>query len=167
MRLLLPPRCNKKPIASLVLQPSNKGLARQLYENGWITYMRTDSHIIIAGYYCPSNVRDTYGDAYLPAAQFNVGRNPRTLRKPTKQFAHQEQFRSLEEAVLQLDTDQMKLYRLIWCRTMASQMKPAKGWAMFTLAKRFLLSPVDAIPLMVSEACVLNKGSRRHRCALF
>ena len=29
--------------------------------------------------------------------------------------------------MLQLDTDQMKLYRLIWCRTMASQMKPAKG----------------------------------------
>ncbi len=104
--------------------------AQSLYENGYITYMRTDSLTLsseaLSG--ARHQVRELYGAEYLPD-------DPRVYRSKSKsaQEAHEairpagERFRTPGELKSKLDADQMKLYELIWKRTLASQMKDATG----------------------------------------
>jgi DNA topoisomerase-1 len=104
--------------------------AQSLYENGHITYMRTDSLTLsreaLSG--ARHQVRELYGAEYLPDG-------PRVYRSKSKsaQEAHEairpagERFRTPGELKSKLDADQMKLYELIWKRTLASQMKDAIG----------------------------------------
>ncbi|MBC2903977.1 type I DNA topoisomerase [Streptomyces cupreus] len=103
-------------------------VAQKLYENGYITYMRTDSTTLsdtaIAA--ARAQVTQLYGADYLPAA-------PRTYAGKVKnaQEAHEairpsgDRFRTPAETGL--TGDQFKLYELIWKRTVASQMKDATG----------------------------------------
>ena len=103
-------------------------VAQRLYENGFITYMRTDS-ITLSGSAINAareQVRELYGAEYLPDA-------PRTYASKVKnaQEAHEairpagETFRT--PAQTGLTGDQFRLYELIWMRTVASQMKDAVG----------------------------------------
>jgi DNA topoisomerase-1 len=105
-------------------------IAQSLYENGYITYMRTDS-LTLSGEALGAarrQVEDLYGAEYLPD-------NPRVYKSKSKsaQEAHEAirpaggRFRTPGELKSKLDGDQMKLYELIWKRTLASQMKDAKG----------------------------------------
>ncbi|MEU9245672.1 type I DNA topoisomerase [Streptomyces shenzhenensis] len=103
-------------------------VAQKLYENGYITYMRTDSTTLsdtaIAA--ARAQVTQLYGADYLPSA-------PRTYATKVKnaQEAHEairpsgDRFRTPAETGL--TGDQFKLYELIWKRTVASQMKDATG----------------------------------------
>ncbi|MFK0159258.1 type I DNA topoisomerase [Streptomyces sp. NPDC090493] len=103
-------------------------VAQKLYENGYITYMRTDSTTLsdtaIAA--ARAQVTQLYGADYLPSA-------PRTYAAKVKnaQEAHEairpsgDRFRTPAETGL--TGDQFKLYELIWKRTVASQMKDATG----------------------------------------
>jgi DNA topoisomerase-1 len=103
-------------------------VAQRLYENGYITYMRTDSTTLSDGAVSAarSQVRELYGADYLPDA-------PRTYASKVKnaQEAHEairpagESFRT--PAQTGLTGDQFRLYELIWMRTVASQMKDAVG----------------------------------------
>ena len=103
-------------------------VAQRLYENGYITYMRTDSTTLSDGAVqaARSQVRDLYGAEYLPDA-------PRTYASKVKnaQEAHEairpagETFRTPAETGL--TGEQFRLYELIWMRTVASQMKDAVG----------------------------------------
>ena len=103
-------------------------VAQRLYEGGYITYMRTDSATLsqTALNAARSQVRELYGAEYLPDA-------PRTYAGKVKnaQEAHEairpagESFRTPREVTL--SGDEAKLYELIWKRTIASQMKDAKG----------------------------------------
>ncbi len=105
-------------------------LAQQLYENGYITYMRTDSTTLSreAINAARTQVRELYGENYLPA-------EPRSYTKKSKnaQEAHEairpagEAFRTPKQLAGALEPDQLKLYDLIWKRTVASQMKDAHG----------------------------------------
>jgi DNA topoisomerase-1 len=103
-------------------------VAQRLYENGFITYMRTDS-ITLSGTAISASreqVRELYGADYLPDA-------PRTYQSKVKnaQEAHEairpagESFRTPGET--RLKGDEFRLYELIWMRTVASQMKDAEG----------------------------------------
>ncbi len=104
--------------------------AQSLYENGYITYMRTDSPILSeeAINAAREQVRELYGDQYLPA-------QPRTYARTSKtaQEAHEairpagESFRTPGSIKDKLDADQFRVYELIWKRTVASQMKDARG----------------------------------------
>jgi DNA topoisomerase-1 len=105
-------------------------VAQSLYENGYITYMRTDS-LTLSGEALGAarrQVEELYGAEYLPE-------QPRVYRSKSKsaQEAHEAirpaggRFRTPKELASKLDRDQMKLYELIWKRTLASQMKDAKG----------------------------------------
>jgi DNA topoisomerase-1 len=105
-------------------------IAQSLYENGYITYMRTDS-LTLSGEALGAarrQVEDLYGAEYLPE-------KPRVYKSKSKsaQEAHEAirpaggRFRTPNELRSKLDGDQMKLYELIWKRTLASQMKDAKG----------------------------------------
>ncbi len=105
-------------------------VAQSLYENGFITYMRTDSFTLSseALQAARSQVRELYGDEYLPES-------PRIYKSKSKsaQEAHEairpagDRFRTPKSVAASLDKDQLRLYELIWKRTLASQMRDAKG----------------------------------------
>ncbi|MFF1283293.1 type I DNA topoisomerase [Streptomyces sp. NPDC058299] len=103
-------------------------IAQKLYENGYITYMRTDSTTLsdTAITAARAQVTQLYGANYLPP-------QPRTYAAKVKnaQEAHEairpsgDRFRTPAETGL--TGDQFRLYELIWKRTVASQMKDATG----------------------------------------
>jgi DNA topoisomerase-1 len=104
--------------------------AQGLYENGYITYMRTDSTTLsdTALSAARAVVAERYGRQYLPD-------EPRRYANKTKnaQEAHEairpagESFRSPEAVAREVNSDQARLYELIWKRTVASQMTDAVG----------------------------------------
>ncbi len=103
-------------------------VAQELYESGFITYMRTDSVSLStqAINAARSQARALYGDDYVPAS-------PRVYASKVKnaQEAHEairpagDSFRTPAQA--ELSGDRAKLYELIWQRTVASQMADARG----------------------------------------
>ncbi len=103
-------------------------IAQRLYENGFITYMRTDSITLSESAISAAReqVRELFGSEYLPD-------KPRTYQSKVKnaQEAHEairpagERFRTPAETGL--SGDEFRLYELIWMRTVASQMKDAEG----------------------------------------
>ena len=104
--------------------------AQRLYENGYITYMRTDSTTLsdAAIQAARSQARELYGDRYVADA-------PRQYTRKVKnaQEAHEairpagESFRTPGEIAREVDGDDFRLYELIWQRTIASQMNDARG----------------------------------------
>ena len=103
-------------------------VAQDLYEAGFITYMRTDSVTLsdTAITAARNQVRQLFGPDYLPD-------KPRIYTSKVKnaQEAH-EAIRPAGEvfqtpAQTRLTGDQFRLYELIWMRTIASQMKDAEG----------------------------------------
>ncbi|NMH75866.1 type I DNA topoisomerase [Pseudonocardia xinjiangensis] len=104
--------------------------AQRLYENGYITYLRTDSTTLSesAIQAARSQARELYGDAYVPA-------QPRQYTRKVKnaQEAHEairpagDTFRTPGEIAREVDGDDFRLYELIWQRTVASQMADARG----------------------------------------
>lgn len=103
--------------------------AQGLYERGFITYMRTDSITLAdeALAAVRSHIQKEFGADYLPSS-------PRTYLKKVKnaQEAHEAirptlPLRSPEEVASQLNGPDLALYRLIWQRTLASQMPDARG----------------------------------------
>jgi DNA topoisomerase-1 len=102
--------------------------AQRLYENGHITYMRTDSITLsqTAISAARAQARELYGAEYVPDA-------PRVYTSKVKnaQEAHEairpagDRFRT--PAQTGLSGDEFRLYELIWKRTVASQMKDATG----------------------------------------
>ena len=104
--------------------------AQRLYENGFITYMRTDSTTLseTALGAARAQARELYGDAYVPA-------EPRIYTRKVKnaQEAHEairpagDSFRTPGEVANQLSSDEFRLYELVWQRTLASQMSDAVG----------------------------------------
>ena len=105
-------------------------VAQRLYENGHITYMRTDSTTLseTALSAARKQARELYGDAYVPA-------EPRRYTRKVKnaQEAHEairpsgDSFRTPGQLAGQLSSDEFRLYELIWKRTVASQMADAVG----------------------------------------
>jgi DNA topoisomerase-1 len=104
--------------------------AQRLYENGFITYMRTDSTNLseTALTAARAQARELYGDAYVPA-------EPRIYTRKVKnaQEAHEairpsgDSFRTPGQVANQLSSEEFRLYELIWQRTLASQMADAVG----------------------------------------
>ena len=104
--------------------------AQRLYEDGLITYMRTDSTYLadVALQEARSIILDNYGADFLPAGR-------RDYRNAVKnaQEAHEairpagERWKHPRAVVSQLRSDEAKLYELIWKRTVASQMTDATG----------------------------------------
>jgi DNA topoisomerase-1 len=106
-------------------------VAQRLYENGYITYMRTDSITLsqTAIDAARNQARELYGAEYVPDA-------PRTYTSKVKnaQEAHEairpagDRFRTPQEVQRAgVRADELRLYDLIWKRTVACQMKDATG----------------------------------------
>ncbi len=104
--------------------------AQRLYENGYITYMRTDSTTLSTEALRAARglIEREYGREHLPAA-------PRAYATKVKnaQEAHEairpagSEFRPLREVSEELGDDERKIYELVWRRTVASQMNDARG----------------------------------------
>lgn len=104
--------------------------AQSLYENGWITYMRTDSVSLSqqAVSAARSQAAELYGAEY-------VAEKPRTYASKAKnaQEAHEairpagDVFRTPAQVAGQLRGEEFRLYEMIWQRTVASQMADARG----------------------------------------
>ena len=105
-------------------------VAQALYENGYITYMRTDSPALSreATDAARRQAADLYGPEYVPE-------HPRVYSAKNKgaQEAHEairpagDHFRTPGQVARELSGDQFRLYELIWKRTIASQMADARG----------------------------------------
>jgi DNA topoisomerase I len=105
-------------------------IAQRLYENGYITYMRTDSTTLSESALnaARNQARELYGADYVPE-------QPRRYERKVKnaQEAHEairpagDVFRMPKAVASELNRDENALYELIWMRTIASQMKDAAG----------------------------------------
>ncbi|MDR3109897.1 MAG: type I DNA topoisomerase [Planctomycetaceae bacterium] len=105
------------------------GLAQRLYENGYITYMRTDSTTLSneAINAARTWIKSQYGDEYLPPS-------PRDYKTDVKnaQEAHEairpagRTFELPESLRNRLSYDEFRLYDMIWKRTIACQMTNAR-----------------------------------------
>ncbi|GAB3587848.1 type I DNA topoisomerase [Calidifontibacter terrae] len=117
--------------------------AQRLYENGYITYMRTDSVVLSESALTAARAqaRDLYGSEYVPDA-------PRRYAGKAKgaQEAHEairpagDRFRTPAQVAGELRGTEFALYELIWKRTVASQMADARG----STATVKLVVPIDA-----------------------
>ncbi len=128
------------------------GAAQKLYENGYITYMRTDSTILSKEAVTAARdlVRSEYGEKFLHP-------DVRTYKSKVKnaQEAHEAirpagtPFRVPQAVKGELDSDQFRVFELIWKRTVACQMADAKkqrisvhiegGGALFTASGTSIL----------------------------
>jgi DNA topoisomerase I len=105
-------------------------VAQRLYENGYITYMRTDSVNLSESAITAARqqIRDLFGDKFVPP-------QPRRYTGKVKnaQEAHEairpagDAFRTPGDVAKELSGDEYRLYELIWRRTVASQMTDAVG----------------------------------------
>ena len=127
-------------------------VAQELYEAGFITYMRTDSITLSSAAIAAARqqVRQLFGVDYLPD-------QPRLYTSKVKnaQEAH-EAIRPAGETFLtpaqtRLTGDQYRLYELIWMRTIASQMKDAEG---FSITVKINARPSDG------ESCTFVASGR-------
>ena len=96
--------------------------AQRLYEQGHITYMRTDSVTLsdVAKSSIKSKILKDYGEKYFTERSY-------TNKSKNAQQAHEAvRPTNFENKDVSVDLDQIKLYDLIWKRTIASQMSLAK-----------------------------------------
>jgi DNA topoisomerase-1 len=118
-------------------------VAQRLYENGYITYMRTDSTTLSASAIAAAraSARNIFGAD-------TVADSPRQYTRKVKnaQEAHEairpsgDSFRTPGEVAPELSADELALYDLIWKRTVASQMADARG---FTVTVRLGATATD------------------------
>ena len=104
-------------------------VAQKLYENGYITYMRTDSVSLSteAISAARTSISSMYGDDYMPSTPIqykskvkNAQEAHEAIRPAGSSFILPDDLKS------KLETSEYKLYDLIWKRTVASQMKSAR-----------------------------------------
>ena len=105
-------------------------VAQRLYENGYITYMRTDSTTLSESALVAARKQavELYGPESIPD-------KPRQYTRKVKnaQEAHEairpagDEFRTPKQVERELNRDELALYELIWKRTLASQMEDARG----------------------------------------
>jgi DNA topoisomerase-1 len=121
-------------------------IAQGLYEEGYITYMRTDSTTLSETAITAARqvIERQFGREYLTDS-------PRTYTKKAKnaQEAHEairpagDTWRSPDQLRSELRGDQLRLYELIWQRTLASQMPDARG---NTVTVRIAATTTDGVP---------------------
>ncbi len=135
-------------------------VAQRLYENGYITYMRTDSIQLSESAISAarSQARELYGPEYVPDT-------PRRYTSKVKnaQEAHEairpsgETFRTPAQVAAGLGRDEFALYELIWKRTVASQMADTRGQ---TATLRIAATAADgrAVELSASGTVITFRG---------
>ena len=105
-------------------------VAQRLYENGYITYMRTDSTTLAESALAAARdqARELYGLEYVPEKARQYDRKVKNAQEAHEAIRPAgDRFRTPQELQGELSRDEQALYDLIWKRTIASQMKDATG----------------------------------------
>src|SRR6202161_871787 len=128
-------------------------VAQRLYEQGWITYMRTDSTTLSDEALTAARAQASalYGREYVPDAARRYERKVKNAQEAHEAIRPAgEAFRTPDEAARSLSGDEFRLYDLVWKRTVASQMADATG----TSAQVRLVgtsAPADGAPAREAE----------------
>ncbi len=104
--------------------------AQRLYENGYITYMRTDSTTLSETALAAARAQavELYGARYVADAPRQYTRKVRNAQEAHEAIRPAgESFRTPGELAGELEGDDFRLYELVWQRTIASQMADARG----------------------------------------
>ena len=133
-------------------------VAQDLYEGGYITYMRTDSSVLsdTAINAARAQVTQLFGASYLPASPrvyANKGKNAQEAHEAVRPAG--DTFRTPAQTGLR--GDQFRLYELIWMRTIASQMKDAEG---FSTTVRIEATPSTSSGNEAGEPCTFVASGR-------
>ena len=141
-------------------------IAQGLYENGHITYMRTDSVSLSGQAVTAARNAATalYGQGAVPA-------EPRLYKGKSKnaQEAHEavrpagEAFPTPSQLSSVLRSDELKLYDLIWKRTVASQMVDAKGETVTATLEANPLPPLEGLSFSAADFSASGHGTERAR----
>ncbi|MDR1697270.1 MAG: type I DNA topoisomerase [Rickettsiales bacterium] len=119
--------------------------AQKLYEQGFITYMRTDSTNLSAD--AVANIRDfigkQYGDKFLPNAPITYA-----TKSKNAQEAHEAIRPTSVSASVSVSDDEKRLYDLIWKRTIACQMTNAEFDSVSVDIGPNLQSPISNLDFM-------------------
>ena len=136
-------------------------IAQRLYENGYITYMRTDSTTLSESAInaARNQARQLYGEEY-------VHPTPRQYTRKVKnaQEAHEairpagDVFQTPGQLHGQLDTDEFRLYELIWQRTVASQMADARGTTLSSAHRRTVAATAEQVVFSASGRTITFAG---------
>ena len=102
-------------------------IAQKLYEDGLITYMRTDavnlSKEAVAA--CRDAILKYFGEAYLPKEPKEYKTKSKNAQEAHEAIRPSDVMNTPKKMETKLDADAHKLYELIWKRTVACQMNPA------------------------------------------
>ncbi len=102
-------------------------VAQKLYEDGFITYMRTDavnlSNEAIAA--CRAAITQYFGESYLPKAPKIYKTKSKNAQEAHEAIRPSDVMNTPKKMQTKLESDAHKLYELIWKRTVACQMNPA------------------------------------------
>ena len=104
-------------------------LAQSLYEQGYITYMRTDAIVLSdeAMAATRGRIAQQYGERYLSPQPRQFTNKVKNAQEAHEAIRPTVPYRSPDELARELSGPELSLYRLIWQRTLASQMADATG----------------------------------------
>ena len=102
-------------------------VAQSLYENGYITYMRTDAVnlSVEAISACREAILKYFGENYLPKSPKEYKTKSKNAQEAHEAIRPADVMNTPKKMEGKLDADSYKLYELIWKRTIACQMEPA------------------------------------------
>jgi DNA topoisomerase I len=105
-------------------------VAQRLYENGYITYMRTDSTTLAESALTAARdqARSLYGADSVPAEARRYDRKVKNAQEAHEAIRPAgDHFRTPDQVARELEGQELALYDLVWRRTIASQMADATG----------------------------------------
>ena len=104
-------------------------VAQGLYERGFITYMRTDSVTLSAEALTATRdaITSEYGQTYLSPQPKQYTSKSKNAQEAHEAVRPVTPYRSPKQVEGELNSQELALYRLIWQRTLASQMADAAG----------------------------------------
>jgi DNA topoisomerase I len=104
-------------------------VAQGLYERGYITYMRTDNTMLSeeALGAVRAQVRAQYGERFLSQAPRQYATKVKNAQEAHEAIRPTTPLRTPDQLAAELNGQELSLYRLIWQRTLASQMADAAG----------------------------------------
>ncbi len=104
-------------------------VAQGLYERGYITYMRTDNVTLSdeALSAVRAEVRRGYGDKFLSPSPRQFSSKIKNAQEAHEAIRPSTPLRSPDSLAAELNGQELSMYRMIWQRTLASQMADATG----------------------------------------
>ena len=104
-------------------------VAQGLYERGYITYMRTDNAVLSAEALAATRVevKSLYGEQFLSPTPRQFTTKVKNAQEAHEAIRPTTPFRGPDAVTGELNPQELSLYRLIWQRTLASQMADATG----------------------------------------